>query len=118
MNTKGDILIGEKTNHPIVYLREKDTDSFIGCIITHSNTNDYKNNITLVPEHFETHNKDKNKYRVRYDGSYFVKLNLIKKTEWGPFTKEGKLTKTGIEFIENNLEKIDPILWREYINSK
>ena len=116
MNKKGDILRGKNTNHPIVYLSDRDEYYFIGCILTHSNTNDYKNNIALLPEHFETHDVNNSKYEVKYDDSYFVNLNLIKKAEWGPFNKVGKLANAGIEFLENHLRQSDLIEWRTYIS--
>ena len=116
MNYKGDILKGQNTYHPIVYLREKDDYYFVGCILTHSDKNDYKNNIALLPEHFEVYDDNNNKYEVGYDESYFVKINLIKKAEWGPFKKVGKLTSTGIEFLDKNLDQSDTITWRDYLN--
>lgn len=115
MNTKGEILIGSKTNHPIIYLREKDKTYFIGCIITHSNEKNYRNNVTFLPEHFETHDSDNNEYKVVYEDSYFVNLELIKKMEWGPFTRVGKLTIVGIEHLEKHLGQSDSTEWKEYI---
>ena len=59
--------MGKNTIHPIIYLREKDRSYFVGCIITHSNNQNYKNNIPLMSEHFETHDPDKNKCKVFYE---------------------------------------------------
>ena len=115
MNKKGDILIGNKTTHPIIYLREKDGSYFIGCIITHSTENKYKNNVAFLPKHFETHDIKKNKFNVVYDDSYFVSLELIKKMEWGPFNKVGKMTSAGIEYLEKYLAQGDSKEWRDYI---
>ncbi|MBI1939479.1 MAG: hypothetical protein HYS25_15325 [Ignavibacteriales bacterium] len=116
MYKKGDILLGEKTNHPIIYLNKEDDYYFNGCIITHSPTSSYKNNISFLPEHFEMHDEDDNPYRIIYDNSHFVNLKLIKKTEWGPFNKVGKLSRIGIQYLEKYLEKDDSTEWRAYIS--
>ncbi len=118
MSTKGDIIVGNKTNHPIIYLRVENEYSFIGCIITYSNSMKYKNNVSFLPEHFEILDTEKNKFSVVYEDSYFVNLELIKKMEWGPFVKVGKLTRSGIEFLDKQLAKDDPIKWKDYINNK
>jgi hypothetical protein len=117
MNALGDILLGNKTNHPIIYLRQKDEYSFIGCIITHSNELKFKNNIAFLPEHFEAKDKNNDEYDIVYDNSYFVKLGLIKKMEWGPFQRVGKLTNAGIKHIEKHLGQTNSTEWREYIRN-
>ena len=116
MMTKGDILKGEKTNHPIVYLNKRDDFYFIGCILTHSSTKEYKNNISLLPQHFETIDENNNNYMVIYDGTYFVKLQLLKKEEWGRYKKVGKLNNSGINFIEMYIKHSDPVAWRDYLS--
>ena len=112
---KGDIVKGVKTLHPIVFLKREGEDQFIGCIITHSSSADYPNNIGLQPEHFFEKDENEINFEVLYDKSYFVKLSLIKKNDWGPFKTKGKLTQSGIDFIETYLKKTQPTLWRDYI---
>jgi hypothetical protein len=114
-NAMGDILRGNKTIHPIIYLKQIDEYYFIGCIITHSNEMEYKNNIAFLPEHFETYDKNNNEYDIVFDDSYFVKLELIKKVEWGPFQKVGELTNAGIKHIEKYLEQANLTEWEIYI---
>lgn len=111
----GDILMGRKTNHPIIYWRPKDEYYFIGCIITHSDEMKFKNNIAFMPEHFETKDKNNDEYNIVFDNSYFVKLGLLKKMEWGPFQRVGKLTNAGIKHIEKNLEHNNLTEWKDYI---
>ncbi len=112
---KGDILRGKNTNHPIVFLRKKDDDFFFGCIITHSSSQSYQNNFALEAEHFETNDIKGEKYDIQFDKSHVVKLELIKKQEWGPYTAKGKLTDIGVSFIEKLLENSKPTTWAEYI---
>lgn len=116
MLKKGDIVKGEKTNHPIIYLNEKDEDYFYGCIITHSSKKDYMDNVSLLPEHFEILDENKKPYKTQFENSNFVSRRLIKKNIWGPFKKTGKLSNTGIEFIEKYLKNKTAIVWTEYID--
>lgn len=118
MSKKGDILIGVKTVHPIIFLQKVDEYFFYGCMLTHANTNNYKNNIALLSKHFKKYDDNGNKFKVTYDDTYIVNLTLIKKTEWGPFEKAGELTKEGIDFIENQLRHSNTIEWRKYLSSK
>ncbi|RYJ51095.1 hypothetical protein DR871_014330 [Flavobacterium petrolei] len=109
--TKGDIIRGSKTNidesyHPIVYFEEQDGVFFLGGMITHSKA---FGNIALDDSHFEQ--KIDNNIKT----SYFVKNYLIKKQEWAPFVKIGKLSISGIEFITENLENTTPEIWENYL---
>ena len=114
---KGDIIKGRKTVHPIVFLKKENEDDFIGCIITHSNNTQYPNNIGLTSEHFLDSDEKGHKYEVEYDNSFFVKLSLIKKYDWGPFEKKGQLTGSGIKHIEKYLKDNQQKLWRDYIGN-
>lgn len=113
--TFGDILKGERTNHPIIFLKQRDNEQFYGCIITHSKK--FKNNIPFLEEHFETINTNGNRYKVTYDNSYFTKLKLIKKNEWGPYEKVGMLTQDGKASIQNQIKMEKPTTWENYIDN-
>jgi hypothetical protein len=112
---KGDIIRGRKTNHPIIFLRQRNQDQFVGCILTHAN--DYQDNVELRPEHFLTADENGNRFRTQHDNSYFVAIELIKEQEWGPFTKTGQLSPQGIEYVDNRLQVLDPQLWIEYVEN-
>ena len=112
---KGEIVKGKGTIHPIVILKIENADQFIGCIITHASSTKYPDNIGLKPEHFSCNDDNGNYYEVQFDNSYFVNLNLIKKSDWGPFIKCGCLTEIGTDFIESYLKQNKPILWKDYL---
>ena len=107
--------MGKNTFHPIVFLREENADQFIGCIITKSKTETYQNNIAFLPDHFEKNDDNGDKFRTQFINSHFVKLNLIKKKDWGPYIKTGKLSPKGLQFIESHLKNADPTLWADYM---
>lgn len=114
----GDILKGKDTNHPIIFLKKENTDFFYGCIITHSNSKRYPINIPMEIQHFEVSNETGQKYEIQFERTHIVKLELIKKNEWGPFKVKGKLTSEGIQFVENQLKNLEPTTWKKYIASK
>jgi len=109
MRTKGDILEGERTRHPIIFLKEENSDQFIGCIITHSGR--YENNIGLKMTHFKQTDGLGNEYKIQFENSYFINLKIIKINDWGPFIKVRELTREGVSFIENYLNDNRPTLW-------
>lgn len=105
--TKGDIIIGEERNgndsfHPIIYFGEKDADFFIGGMISHS---DGYRNIKLEDVHFDS------KIDSDSEPSYFARSYLLKKQEWGPFDLIGRLSETGVSFVEEHLDGTTPILF-------
>ena len=113
--TKGEIFAGKHYRHPIVFLREENSEQFIGCIITKAKSETYQNNIALMRDHFEENDEKGNKFHVQFINSHFVKLQLIKKNDLGPFTLTGKLTEKGVLFIEAQLKKDQPIFWSDYM---
>lgn len=113
---RGDIIRGRSTLHPIVFLGNDNEESFEGCIITHANSENYNNNVALQADHFLQSDENGNSYLVQYDNTYIVGLRLIKYNDWGPFRKCGKLSDSGIEYIENILEGQEATLWDSYIN--
>ncbi len=115
MYTKGDILKGEGIVHRIVYLDNKDDYYFIASMLTHSTDKKYPNNISLKSEHFEKFDENNNKFEFVFENTYFVKLKLEKKIEWGPYSRMGKLTSEGIKFLEDQLKSLEPTEWRKYM---
>ena len=110
---KGDIIMGEITKHPIIFLGSKNEDEFYGCIITHSKG--YENNIPLKEDFFLQKDDNKTQYKIIYDNSYLVKLKLNKKQEWGPFTKCGQLSNEGINYVNDNLKDLCLDDWVRYL---
>lgn len=97
---KGDIVWGDgkKAVHPIVFLKPKNLEYFYGAMITKSSN--YPNNFPMKPSHFEPVSASTG-HTLGYNNSHVVKANLLKLTEWHPFTKTGKLTQEGIDFVES-----------------
>lgn len=116
---KGDIVFGRKKSkaiHPIVYLRGKDDNFFIGAMLTKSKN--FSDNILMEKSHFEEKDSRGSKYKFYFNNTHLVKTELIKKEEWKPFRKVGELTEKGIEFVESNIKKTSPILWEDYLSAK
>jgi len=108
--SSGDIIRGAKHGkdesfHPIIYFGEIDSTFFDGGMITHSSK---FGNIELQDEHFTQ------KIDTNSRPSYFVKNYLIKKQDWGPFTKIGQLSERGLEFVKSQLEGTTPVVWEAY----
>lgn len=108
----GDIIQGEKRGkdesfHPIIYLEEIDAVFFKGGMITHASQYE---NIGLRDEHFS------HKIDSYPRPSFFVGNFLIKKQDWGPFTKIAQLSDSGLAFLRSKLDGTSPVLWEDYIS--
>jgi hypothetical protein len=112
---RGDILLGEKTIHPIIFLRLESSDQLIGCIITHSNSRRYGDNIKMSDNHFEDRDEQGKTYSIKNESSYFVAIELIKENDYGPFVKAGKLSPIGIQYVESHLKSNQKEKWDDYI---
>lgn len=112
----GDILWGRRNSdaiHPIVFIEDADTEFFIGAMLTHSNR--FKVNILMKPEHFERTDEEGNVYSFQFNNTYLVEKKLMKKIEWKPFSKAGKLTELGIGFLLEKIGSQGPVLWEDYL---
>lgn len=100
-----------KLKHPAVIWNHAvdDESDFYGVMLTHSEPNNQFDNILMTEEHFE------GRHEVIFLKTHFVNQLFIKFQGWGPFYKGGRLTKSGIEFIENNLTNTEPISFDKYI---
>ena len=113
---RGDIILGRKGSdaiHPIVYLRPKDEDFFIGAMITKSDK--FSSNIPMRQDHFKEYDENGVKFELSYNNSHLVKAKLIKRNEWQPFRKVGKLTDAGVSFIETNTDTKEEQLWEDFL---
>ncbi len=110
----GDILRGSKRRrdqayHPIIFLEALDDWCFCGGMLTHSG--DY-GNIKLGEEHFEKKINDDPR------PNYFVPARLLKKNDWGPFQKVGKLSASGVAFVQAHLNDVTPQRWEDFISKE
>lgn len=110
---RGDILEASDRRssageHYIVFYDQYDGNDFIGAMITHSAFTD--KNVQMNASHFESASS----YTVIYDDSWLVIAKLRKFQNWGPFTRVGKLTNSGIKFIENTIDQLKLETWDEY----
>ena len=56
-------------------------------------------------------------FEFQFDDTHLVRGRFIKLQDWGPFEKNGELTKKGIKFVESQTDKMGPMLWNEYIRN-
>jgi hypothetical protein len=113
---KGDVIFGRKGSdayHPILFLEEKDENFFYGIMLTKAGN--YDTNIMLPEKYIVKENKDGLAFPFQYNNTHFVKAKLLKKNEWEPFTKIGKISVEGIEFVESNIVVDQAQLWEEFL---
>jgi len=111
---KGDILWGRKNSdafHPIVYLRNRDRNFFVGAMLTSKLC---KDNVLMDTKHFKTADSNGKKFEFLYNNTHVVPNELIKKDEWKPFRKVGELTDEGIKFVESKINHTSPVTWEDY----
>lgn len=121
MIERGDILEAENRHkdaglHYIIFYAGKDARHFLGGMLTTSE--DYEENIPMNNTHFETKDLEQNNYKIKYQNSHLVPAKLMKLESWGPFKIVGKLTNEGVEFVEEHIEHLGPMLWEEYLESR
>ncbi len=114
----GDILRSKKTKHPIIFLDEIHVDSFCGCIITHASSSQYPENIKLARKHFLDSDLQGKAFSIQWDQTYFVDVKLEKKKDWGPFTRQGKLSDEGLKFLHDYLNNKKPKIWTDFLKEK
>lgn len=111
---KGEIVRATKRDrsegfHYIVVWTDFDEgNDFVGIMLTTSTTEEYADNVLLDIDHIK---KDLD---FEWKNSHFVNRLFIKFSAWGPFTKVGELTESGIKFISDNLQDIPPVTFDEY----
>lgn len=113
---RGDILeAGDRSwdagRHFIIFYDQFDGHDFIGAMVTHRES---RKNIQMSEHHFEKFSEDGSLYEFQYDNTKIVIAKLRKFEIWQPFYKEGKLTASGIEFVENTIDKLDLETWDAY----
>lgn len=108
---KGDILKADNNSrdkgyHPIVFLEGNSDEDFIGAMLTHSA---YKErNVIMDQIHFIK------ELEFVFDKTHLVLGKFIKPQEWGPFTKTGKLSEEGIDFVCKMIGDIPSESFNEY----
>ena len=116
--TKGDILYGRKNSdaiHPIIFLRDRDSEFFIGAMVTSSDK--YKENIPMKASHFKVYDAKGNKFEFQFSSTFVVRAKLIKRLEWLPFRKIGELSSFGIAFVESKIGLEPEQTWEQFTGS-
>lgn len=110
---KGDVIEGNHKDayHPILFLQEKDDTFFYGIMLTKAGN--YDSNI-LLPEEYIIKEKDGVTFPFQFNNTHFVKIKLLKKNEWQPFSKIGEISAEGILFVESNITIDEAKLWEEF----
>ncbi len=105
---KGDILEGEgvKAIHPIVFYEDRNPHTVVGLMITTEPR--YKDNVLMKESHFEPTDENDTPYKIVFKNSHLVRAKFIKKQDWEPFDKVGKLTNEGVAFIESQVADKQP----------
>ena len=81
---------------------------FIGVMLTRASQ--YPDNIPMSIDHFV-----QGKELVYNKSQHFVNRLFMKLGAWCPFTKVGELTEAGAQFVEENLQDIEPVPFEEYL---
>ncbi|HEX7412536.1 MAG TPA: hypothetical protein VF411_00730 [Bacteroidia bacterium] len=118
---KGQIVQGthrkfNEAYHPVVYLEGNLDEDFLGVMLT--TNGEYTDNVAMKEEHFTKLDNKGNPYPIQFKETYFVKVQLKKRTEWGPYNITGQLTESGIEYIQSKISALSPIYWDEYMSNK
>lgn len=117
MRQRGDIL--EASNrarnagrHYIVFYDGYDDVNFIGGMVTHMESD---KNVPMSDIHFEKTSEDGNDYKFQFENTQLVIAKLMKFEAWGPFTKVGKLSDEGVQFVESIIDNLPQETWEEYL---
>tara|TARA_B100000780_G_C21004227_1_gene401907 strand:+ start:498 stop:863 length:366 start_codon:yes stop_codon:yes gene_type:complete len=118
---KGDILEATVKSriagyHYIVYYESISANEFAGTFI--STDGSFEQNIKMIDNHFEEYDENNELYDIRNDVSFLARAKLIKLESWGPFTKVGQLSNDGVEFLENNIGDLEPVVWVDLIRTQ
>jgi hypothetical protein len=108
---RGDILTASDRrlragHHPIVFFDHAGSWDFIGCMLTHEEIDE---NAPMLESHF-LHTSDE----FTYENTQIVKGKFIKFGNWGPFYKVGKLSESGIAFVESLIDSLPPETFANY----
>lgn len=109
---KGCIYKFKKPNrrHPFIFIRHIDEYTFVGCMITHmNNSEEFSENLQMSAEYFKVFVKEGSpaKYPIQYESSNLVRLYLIKQICEADDKVWGKLTLTGIGFVDLEITKTE-----------
>jgi len=85
--------------HPIIFLEWIDVVTFNGCIISLWSVN---GNIPMLKKYFQTHDENGNSYDIQFENSHLIPNITFRKMKFRVNCNKvkGRLTKSGIDFIE------------------
>ncbi|RUA17652.1 MAG: hypothetical protein DSY83_03680 [Flavobacteriia bacterium] len=120
MFSAGDILMARnrKRNagfHFIIYIEPLDKECFVGSIITTSGK--YPENIAMEDNFFEKVDENGKKYKIINKNSFLIPAKLIKLENWGPFSKKGRLSKEGCDFVDQHVGHLEPQIWGDLVKN-
>ena len=103
---KGDVLRGDKRKfkesyHPIVYISGS-IEAPLAVVLTHAETKKFPCNLKLSGIYDD-------------ESQYFVGHLLQKMAEWGPYKKEGELSKEDLKLVEDTIRGMGSMTWDEYL---
>lgn len=96
----------KKAYHPFIFLENVNEETFIGAMLTTKNNANYEN-IVLKKKYFLDD-------PLPSKESFFVPNILIKKMDWSPFKKIGKISQEGVKYILGHLEGTTPEYFEIY----
>lgn len=98
----------EGYRHYFVFWSDNGGGSYLGVMLTHSDSIKFTDNIPMEDHHF------KSGFKFQNENSHFVACLLIKDIPTSNLEKTGELTNEGIKHIESHISKMPIKTWREY----
>jgi hypothetical protein len=123
----GYILKGEKNHkvilrngkwikgHFIIFIEAKGNEDFVGAMITSSGKFGNKH---MDKSHFKRKFDNGEFCKVVYKRSNLVIAKLNKYLSMGPFTLEGELTDSGLEFVKQHIMQLEMMNWEDFLISQ
>lgn len=93
----------------VVWTDFNEGTDFIGIMLTTSTADEYPDNVPLDLDHIQEG------FDFKWKNSNFVNRLFIKFAAWGPFSKVGELTERGCQYLQDNLQDIEPVPFEEYL---
>lgn len=92
----------ENHKHPIVFLKAEDDEKFLACILSTKNIN---GNIPMCSDHFFDKKQDGSIYSIKFKTSHLIPSRVfVKEYAWlKSLDPSGRLTESGVNFIEDNI---------------
>ena len=112
----------DDARHPFAIVGRFDEQYYLGCMITHGDSEKWPDNIPMELEDFEREFEQGREAKVVYSenrgtGSHFVRVTLLKEVDLA-VKWSGQLSSRGLEKMRKAIEGLEPEMWRQYkVNS-